>query len=220
MRKCDKCKVSVKGDWEVCPLCQTPLDVSKPVEISSLPDIPLRYHRQRLTRLLIAISLLIIFTTFILGYWWRGSIEVLEAGLFGVMTMWLVVITIIRKRRNLAKSLLYLLVILALVCVYLDYLAGWTGWSTTYAIPIICCTTVVSMFIVTRITRMKPGDYVLYLTTADLIGLVPIVFLLFDWVNYSLPSWISIGISFVMLVLMFIVRRAVVWNELKKRLFI
>lgn len=220
MRHCTYCHVDIKGDWEYCPLCSLPLDLSEKVAPSPYPDVPLKYDTQQITKWLLSFSVFIIFSTLGLGLIWRGRIEWLQAALFGTVTMWLAVIIILRKRRNIAKSILYLLIVLSLLCIYLDYLIGWTGWSTTYAVPIISSAALMGMFIAARFMKMRVSDYVLYLVAAGILGLIPILFLVFDWVRSPIPSWISIGLSGLMLVLIFIFQGSDIYRELQKRAFI
>lgn len=220
MRKCQQCQVEVQGRWSYCPLCQTPLNTQNDLKPSSFPDVPLKYDKQHIARWLVLLSFLIIFVTLGLGLMWQGRIQWLQAALFGVVTMWLVVLIIIRKRRNLAKSLLYLLVILSLLCLYLDYLIGWTGWSTTYAVPLICIATFIGMFVSSWLMRMQTADYILYLTTAALLGLVPVLFLMLDWVITPIPAWITIALNSILLMLIVILKGPEIWRELKKRTFI
>lgn len=220
MRKCQQCQVEIRGDWTVCPLCQKPLNSLKDLSSSSFPDVPLKYDKQHIARWLVLLSFLIIFITLGLGLMWQGRIQWLQAALFGVVTMWLVVLIIIRKRRNLAKSLLYLLVILSLLCLYLDYLIGWTGWSTTYAVPLICIATFIGMFVSSWLMRMQTADYILYLATAALLGLVPVLFLIFGWVITPIPAWLTIALNSFLLLLILVLKGPEIWREIKKRTFI
>lgn len=220
MRKCVNCEVEIKGDWEHCPLCELPLDLNEKITPSSYPDVPLKYNKQRITKWLLVLSVLLIFIILGLGMIWRGRIQWLQAALFGIMTTWLVVVIILRKRRNIAKSILYLLIALSLLCTYLDYLIGWTGWSTTFAVPIICSASIIGMFIASRFMKMRTSDYILYLVAAEIMGLIPIIFLIFDWVDTPIPSLISIGLSALMLILIFIYKGSEILREFQKRTFI
>lgn len=220
MRKCDNCQVEIKGNWELCPLCELPLDLSQKVVSSSYPDVPMKYNRRSITKWLLTLSIVIIFVTLALGLIWQGRIQWLQASLFGVVTMWLAVLIILRKRRNVAKSILYLLITLSLLCIYLDYLIGWTGWSTTFAVPIICSASISGLFIASHFMKMRISDYVLYLVAAAMLGLVPILFLIFNWVETVIPSWISIGLSALMLTIISIFRGSEILRELQKRMFI
>lgn len=221
MLKCENCQVEIKGYWDQCPLCHQDLEGRDKAVSSSYPDIPLKFSYQRISKWLISLSIVIIVLTLIAEMIiWQGNIQWLQGALFGIVTMWLVVLTIVRKRRNLAKSLLYLLVILSLLSVYLDYLIGWSAWSTTFAVPIICSATIIGMFLSAQLTRMRSEDYILYLATAGLFGLVPIVFIVSNWVTTIIPASISIGLSSLMLFLIIILKGTEIREELKKRAFI
>lgn len=221
MSYCPNCRVSVKGDWEKCPLCDTELEQKEGKRLASpYPNTPLRFDKQKATKLLLLVSFLIILATYLLGLLWKGQVQGLQGALFGIMTMWLVVLIIIRKRRNLIKSIFYLLISLSFICTYFDYVIGWTGWSTTYAIPIICGSSILAMFLTIRFVKIKTGDYILYLMAAALVGLVPILFLFLDWVTNPWPAWVSFGLSLLMLVLIFIFQGKEIRKEFQKRMFI
>lgn len=220
MRKCDHCKVEINGDWATCPLCRQAIDQTGEVIPSSYPDVPLQFNNQRIIKWLVWLSLLIILVIFAFAYIWRGEIRVFEGAVLGIGTIWLIVLIIVRKRRNLAKSVLYLLVSLSLVSAYLDYLLGWTGWSLTYAIPIFCSASLVGMFVSTRLVYLKPGDYILYLAVADILGLVPAIFLIFGWVTVATPAGISVFLSVLTLILIVLFRWPDIRRELEKRTFI
>lgn len=217
MRQCNKCQAQIKGDWASCPLCGEAIDTNQLASLSSYPDVPLQFNRQSITRLMIGLSIVMLIA---IGILYQGKIQWVEATLFAIMTMWLAILILIRKRRNIAKSLLYLLVILSLLCIYLDYLIGWDGWSISLAIPIICSSTLISMFITTRLTYMNPGDYVLYLAAAEILSLTPIVFLLLGWVKFPIPSLISFSLGLIMLIFILVTKGPIIWREIKKRTFI
>ncbi|CZQ93687.1 Hypothetical protein Tpal_1670 [Trichococcus palustris] len=219
MRHCEHCRVDIKGDWDSCPLCQRSLDTEAEVTVPNpYPDIPLRFNKQYVMSLLTWLSLILIVAYFVVDMLLRDKLEGLRLLLFGVMSMWLVVLILIRKRRNIAKGIVYLIVSISLLCVYWDYATGWEGWSTTYVVPIVCSFALVALFIAVRVVRLSVGDYVLYLLAAALIGLFPALFLLLDWVTQPLPSWISVGMSAAMLSLILIFQGGDIWVEWQKRM--
>ena len=155
MRHCANCDVDVRGDWDVCPLCRQALDTSSaPAEPNPLPHLPLRFNRNRIRRILLWASLLVI---------------VVSMGLQRLV----VVIIIVRKRRNIAKNVSYLLVVTSGLCAYADHLGGWRGWSTTIVIPVMCIFAIVGILIAVRVVRLHVGDYILYAALSALIGLSP-----------------------------------------------
>lgn len=219
MRHCYNCNVDIKGEHNACPLCHESLLLeNKSAEQNPYPDIPLRFNKQHVVKILIIISLLIIGLWFIIEGLSSRPTTPLKLILLGVMSMWLVVLIIIRKRRNIAKGIVYLIVSLSLIGVYFDYLDGFGGWSTTYIVPIICSFSLIAMFIAVRVVRLEVGEYVLYLLIAALLGLIPALFLLFDWVTQPIPALLSVGLSGIMLILILVFWGSDILGELKKRM--
>lgn len=189
----------------------------KPEEASPFPDIPLRFIKAQVIKILMFASFGLIALGFVSEVLWLGQTERLRLVIFGIASMWLVVMIIIRKRRNIAKGIVYLIVWLSLISVYWDYLNGWQGWSTTYFVPIICSSALIAMFIAVRAVKLEKGDYLPYLIVAALLGLIPALFLAFGLVKQAMPSAVSLGLSSVMLILILAFRRKLVMGELEKR---
>ena len=219
MSRCSRCDIEVRGDWTDCPLCGAGLrSVTEPTP-APWPDVPPRFDVGQLLRVLLLVSVLIVVSGLLaLRLFFPGPFEGLRLVVFALAALWLVAITAVRKRRNVAKSIVYLVVIACLLSVYGDYLDGWSGWSTTYMIPITCSSSTVALLIAARIARMRPGDYVVYWWLTILIGVVPGLFIALGWVTNPLPSWISVGLSFLMLIIMPMFRGAEIQHELNKRL--
>jgi len=220
VRNCIHCKTDIKGDWDSCPLCHKPLTGKGRLDPNPYPDIPLRFIKRQVVKLLMLASLLIIVLSFIAEALWLGEMEELRMVIFGITSMWLVVLIILRKRTNIAKGIVYLIVSLSLISVYWDYLNSWSGWSTTFFVPLICSTAIIAMFIAVRVVRLEAGDYVLYLLIAALLGLIPALFLLFGLVKQTMPSLVSLGLSSVLLIMTLIFRGRLMLGELQKRFHI
>ncbi|KAA9393205.1 hypothetical protein FCK90_13570 [Kocuria coralli] len=219
MRRCPACAVDVEGTWTRCPLCATAL-TGEAVE-SPLPDVPLRFSRRRVLRTLFLASIAVILVSFLSQLLFnRGlaGIGVLRSVWLGVSAMWLVVLMAIRKRRNVAKGTVYLVVLIGLVCVYWDYLSGWHGWSLTYAVPVVCGSSIIALLITVRVMRIEVGEHILYSGLTMLLGLAPIGFLAFGWVNDPRPSAVCGVLSLLALALLQVASGPEARHELAKRL--
>jgi hypothetical protein len=211
--------VDVEGSWSRCPLCGEPL--TGQAVASPLPAVPLTFSRRRVLRVLFLSSLALILASFVAQLLFShgpAGIGALRSVWLGVSAMWLVVLMAVRKRRNVAKNTVYVVILVGLVCAYWDYLTGWRGWSLTYAVPIVCACSIVGLLITVRVMRTGVGDYILYSGLTVLLGLAPIGFLAFGLVTSPLPSGICGTISVVTLVLLQLFRGADVRHELAKRL--
>ena len=221
MRRCSECSVAIEGAWTRCPLCAAP--VMGDAVPSPLPTVPLTFSRHRLLRILFLTSLVVIAGSLaaqlLLSHKPEGF-GVLRSGWLGVTAMWLVVLMAVRKRRNVAKGTIYLVVLIGLVCVYWDYLTGWRAWSLTYALPIVCASSIAALLITVRAMRFEATEHILYSGLAAVLGLAPIVFLAFGWVTYPLPSALCGGLSILALVLLQLARGREVRLELARRLHV
>lgn len=217
MRRCAACSVDVEGDWTRCPLCAASLSGS--ASSNPLPTVPLEFSRRRVLKILFAVSLAVILCSFAAQLFFSREIEIgaLRLVWLGVISMWLVVLMAVRKRRNVAKGTVYLVVVAGLGCVYWDYLTGWHAWSLTYAVPIICGAAIVALLITVRVMRLEVGEHILYSVLAVLLGLAPIVFLVFDWVTNPWAAEICAVLSILALAFMQRARGPEILHELKKR---
>lgn len=219
MKKCPECEVRVKGQWNRCPLCGHDLEMK---EESSAPDpfptIPLSFNRRKTFYLLSIYSFSFILLFFVLEILQPGQVQRVEYILLALMSLWLVVLILIRKRRNIAKGIVYLVLSFSLLALYFDYLSGWQGWSLTYVVPIVCSASLLAMSIAVRVVRLNVEDYVLYMQLAAIIGFIPVFFLFLGNVTTVWPSWISVCLSAVMLVSVFWSHHRAIFTELRKRM--
>ncbi|HAJ69942.1 MAG: DUF6320 domain-containing protein [Alkalibacterium sp.] len=222
MKHCPECHADLKGEWSTCPLCESDLKVEKcdEREETDFPDIPLRFNRKKIRYILSLASVLITLLYFIAHFIWRFEFFNLEYVLFGIMIMWLMMVVIVRKRRNIVKGIAYILFLISIISLYFDYINGWLGWSLTFVIPIVCVSALLSMFISIQLVNLKAKDYILYLQLAAIIGLIPAVFLILDWVVFLLPSLLSVLLSLLMSVAVFFKHRRAVISELEKRMHV
>lgn len=217
MTRCDACAVEVEGLWTACPLCAGPLTGQAAPD--PFPAVPLEFSRRRVLRALFLTSLALILASFLAQLFFnRVSISALRAVWLGIASMWLVVLMAVRKRRNVAKGTVYLVVLVCLVSTYWDYLTGWHGWALAYVVPIVCGSAIIAVLITVHLMRMAVGEHIVYSGLTVLLGLVPILFLFLGWVTPQLPSAICGALSCLALVVLQIIGGSAVRPELAKRL--
>lgn len=225
MNYCPNCEVTVRGDWSHCPLCQTTLTQNNSTDSlkeqnSAFPDIPLRFNREKAIQSFLRYSLVIVLFYFIVQYFWTFEFFGLEYVLLGLVVTWTNIVFLVRKRRNLAKAINYVLFFVSIVSVYIDYLRGWIGWSITFVVPILSISSLIAISISIRVVRLKVEDYILYLQLAAMVGIAPLLFLLMGWTGNPLPSIVSVVLSLSLFIFILIRYRKKVIKELQKRMHI
>lgn len=222
MKHCNKCNIDVQGHLSYCPLCQNQLVKKDPRDEEDLfPDTYNLYTSQHmflkvLGFIAITISLICITINFFVlehGYW---SLIVVAA----LGCIWLSLAIAISKHRNILKYLLYQCLIICLFTGVLDYLTGWSGWSIDIVVPIVFTVAVVVMYLLTKLLRLKAGDYIIYLLLDVFFGILPFVFLLLGIAHRRVLSIICIAVSLVFLSALIIFEGRTMLEELNKRLHI
>lgn len=219
MSCCLECKVDIEGHWTNCPLCGQSLQcTNEKIRPNPYPPIPLRFNRDKGLRLLTIFTIISGLLFLGIEEIWLDRSQGIQLAVFGIVSLWTVVYTLIRKRRNIAKSILYLLILASFIGIYLDYLLGWNGWSTTYLIPVICIFANLALTISIKIIFPEVGDYILYLLIVTILGFFPAIFLLFNWTTNPIPALLSMSISAVVFVVLVITHWKVIFYEWQKRM--
>ena len=222
MKTCEKCRITVGTNREFCPLCQRKLSgEAEQGQEEIFPHLPFYYKQYHLFfRILIfasitagAVSLL---TNFLIPtrIWW--SLIVIA----GIVCMWMILATAIKKRHNITKGVLSLAVLISVCTGAIDYSTGFYRWSVNYVIPILLLFAMIAIVILARVLHSRTEDYLIYLIVNGLFGLVPLLFLLLGWITVRWPSLCCIMVSFLSLAGIFVFSKMDPRAELKKRLHI
>lgn len=236
MRYCDKCKVNVIGTREYCPLCQMKLlregrkegdesfhngDDDKEHEMTqeTFPHIPTIYQRyQMVFRMLGFLSIAAIVISLTLNlllrskHWW--SLFVIA----GVSCFWVSFYVAFRKRKNIPKNILYQVVVLSVIVVLWDYMTGWRGWSIDFAIPIVCLSDLLVLYILSKIMHSDVEDFMIYTLIGSVFGITPIIFYVLGWLQVVFPSILCVASSVLFLAGVIIFQGDKMREELRRRL--
>ena len=218
MKYCEKCKVSVEGERKRCPLCQRELRGLGGDEPETFPSVPTIYKSHHLFfRILIFASVVAGVVSTIVnvmagGVWWSLFV------LLGIGCMWAILAVAVVKRRNIPKNVLWQVVLLSLLGVLWDLLTGWRGWSITYVIPILYTAAILAMAVSARVLGLRLEDYLIYVVMDAVLGILPLLFLIFGKLHTPLPSLICVGVSIIALAGLFLFEGERMRTELKRRL--
>ncbi|MGI6076605.1 MAG: DUF6320 domain-containing protein [Fastidiosipilaceae bacterium] len=230
---CNHCRVTIRGSDDVCPLCHNPIpevdcegmDLATVITEEVLcedvfPYVEVVDERHIAIRILSIISIASIVISYLI-YWLVGS--AINWPLFvviGAGSMWLSIWTILRKRYNIGKTIIWHLILLSLVGLLIDWLTGWHYWSIEYLIPILCFAALITMAVLVRITKLGKGNFTIYMITGALLGLIPLVFIFFNWVQMIIPAAICVATSVIFLAAVLIFNGRLFVHESKKRFHI
>ncbi|MDF2537690.1 MAG: putative rane protein [Herbinix sp.] len=218
---CENCKVSLKGNNHVCPLCGGIPQGEGEEEEEVFPHIPTIYQEFNLfIRIILMLSLSVVVISIALNAIFtkesRWSLFVAA----GILCMWISLFFILRKRNNIPKTIVWQVLVLGVLSVIWDYSMGWRQWSIDYVIPTICVGAMIVMAIAAKILKIGVRDLIIYLLVDGIFGFVPIIFLLFGGLNVRYPSVICVAVSAISLLALIVFEGDNMKTEINKRMHI
>lgn len=218
MKKCEKCGVYVDQPSERCPLCQGLLSGSceKEAPFPYIPTVYSRYHVffRLFLFLSIAAGVICLFTDLTLsGKLGWSLITVCCEGY-----MWLGILVAVRKRNNIAKTVLYQAIIILPLLLILDYLTGFYRWSVNFAIPSLLTASMLAILVIAFVSKYHERRCLIYILVNAIFAAVPILLLALGWVSIPWPSFGCIGVTVLSVAAMVLFARVNTINELKRRL--
>lgn len=198
MQYCLKCKVKIAGDKQYCPLCQGELRGRADPSGEIFPNIPKdKFSNYFVLRLIsfIAIAAMVVCVTVnvLLHTALRWSFYVC----FGIACAWITGAVGISRRSSIVKNIIHQMFLLSALSVVWDLLTGWRGWSVDYVIPCACTGAMVFMFVMAVTKKIDLSEYLIYLMTSAVYGIIPAVFALLNMLSAVYPSAICIACSII-----------------------
>jgi len=220
MLYCNHCKTEIRGNKKRCPLCSNILPDDGSYEEEIFPDIPPIYERHLAVRIMIFISVVSIVASFSLNIIFPSDNNWPMFVLLGLLSMWTGLIIVLQKRHNITKNIMWLVAIISILSVIWDWRIGWKGWSLDYVIPIVSVAAMFVMYVTAKITKLGVREYILYFLLDGLFGIIPVLFVLLNWLNVIAPSVICVSISIIFISAIMIFQGENIIVELNKRMHI
>ena len=217
LKQCKKCRINVKTDEEICPICQNKLVGKSENVFPYVPTIKKKYSLFFKILLLVSIvaSLICVAIDYMLNKY-HFSVLVI----FGFICLFIILKTTLTKRDSIFKTILWELVIFAILTISWDYFTGWHSWSLTYAIPILCMVGSVSMAILSIILHDYLDEELFYFICIALVGIIPLIFIFTNIITNKLPSLICSFLNIFCFFGLLIFKFKEVKEELKRRMHI
>jgi hypothetical protein len=212
------CGVTVNNPRKYCPLCQGELTGEIVAEKETFPEIPTVYSQYRLFfRLLIFLSIIGGAAALIVNLIFR------QTGLWSVIVLaaifytWVTLITAVQRRSRISKKILYQVVVLSILLFAIDRANGYKGWAINYVIPAVHVSALLSMAIIAFIRMPDFREYLLHIIIMAVLGLAPLLIVMFGWAGVLWPSLSCTVISVVALVAIIVFGTVETKDELEKR---
>lgn len=220
MKYCEYCKVYTREDRENCPLCENKLENINEEHEQIFPKIPSIYKRNLALKIMGFISIALIVLSFAIYFLFPTNINWPILVLFGLLSVWLDLSFLIRKKTHLPKKIVWQVFIITVICIFWDVYTGFNGWSIEFVFPIICILAMLVMYILALVLKLSINDYITYILIDTFFGIIPIIFIALDLVEIIFPSIISVTVSIISLAAIFIFEGKNIIYELKKRTYI
>lgn len=217
MNTCKNCKVSLPGNYKRCPLCKGELTGTGSEEGNVFPVVHPEKADPKLLCFLafctvagaaVCVAVNLIFPA---DGWW--SLFVIG----GVCSFWISFLLILKKRKNIPKTLLWQVGILSLLAWVWDHFTGNRGWALNYVFPILCTGAMVAMFVVAKARRLNIQSYIMYLILDCVIGILPFILLVTGKVHVIIPSAVCFASTIIFLAELFLFEGKAFCAEIQRR---
>ena len=173
MQYCPKCRISIRGNKTECPLCGG--RVTGEPETGGFPIL----ERNRFSHMsVVKVGTFCLLTFFII----MMSLEILydfklawvPFAVMGALIAWGDMMVGIYYRNNLIKTLFIETYLAMAVCILIDSLTGWHGWSLAYVLPIGFVLLVFVTIGVGRAASLRLEEYIIYIFVTILLSMLQI----------------------------------------------
>ncbi|MCR4903113.1 MAG: hypothetical protein K6A23_09650 [Butyrivibrio sp.] len=200
MQYCPKCKISIRGHKECCPLCQSNLVKNPNEELAEIDDygaFPI-VKKPKFTSVFITKLITFIFVTVeILGYTTMtllgDYVPWVSLFMLGAFFAWIDFLVAMYYKHNVIKLLTVQVMVAIIIDLYVDYCFGFTGWSYKWMIPISLMVLAIVTFIIAKVSRLKLIEYIRYLLFDMFVALLQLIFIFTGMNDFPVPAGFCIA---------------------------
>lgn len=132
-------------------------------------------------------------------------------------SLWVSTMIAIKNLNNIPKNILYQVIAIGVMSWLWDRFTGGYGWAINYVIPFMCAGAIITLIVLSITNTLNFEDILYYEFLYAIFGILPIVFMVTNLVTVAYPSVISIALSVISLVGMFVFRGKKILHELGYR---
>lgn len=221
MKNCEACRVHVDTlQDQFCPLCGEELitiDLATPSK-HPYPNLAGRLQKYNfIARLLLFLTLLGCAVSVLINwlvtpdFWW--CLIVLAAAAY----CWVSIPPLLRRGANFATRAVWQVIFTSLLCVILDWIVGYTGWSVTYVLPSLLCAGILSITLMAVFSRTSWVQYVFSLSWMALFAFIPLILYLLDIAQNLVMVLITAALGIACLLTLIVFGDRTIKNEFRRR---
>ena len=194
MQYCEKCRVSVRGSDEKCPLCQSKL--SGTAETAQYPKISTANSKLAFGIRIAALATVLLCIA-------AGAVNIIVTpgehwaliAISAALCLWICFLYAVKKRKKLSRNIIVQVILVCLLSVVWDIATGYKAWSVNFVVPCACSSAAIALEILALVLKMPASDYMFCLLWDSIFGLVPLILIMTGNVSVMLPSVVCIAIS-------------------------
>ncbi len=218
---CNKCEVTVKGAKSCCPLCRGELSGEPDINEEAFPRIKDKvYDKNRFLKIVtfaaivtivcsVAVNMIIPMKNHV---WWSLFVSA------GVVCAWISIVTAIMKRRNILKNINWQLFLITFFAIMWDEYTGWRGWSLDYVFPFACIASMVCMYILSKILKIPPRGFALYMMFDIFFGIIPGILMFAGLINVRYPTICCVACSIISISAILIFEGKGIMEDIRRKL--
>ena len=191
--------------------------VYKEKESKLYPKISNINKKNKVIGLIGIISIIIGLISLIINYFVTKEFKWSLLIIAGVVYAWLTVLNSIKKNINIASSVMIQIILIDILCLFLDWVIGYIGWSFRIAIPISIITANATMLVLLLCTYKKYVKYIVYQLIIFTWSMIPFVLILLGIIPVNILTIIATPIAVFSLILTIIMCHKDVKEEIIKR---
>lgn len=216
MLYCENCKVYLSGKYVRCPLCKGTLTGEADEAENLFPVIPSRIDHAILTWLSfgsVVAAVVSIAVNLILPSrgWWSLFV------VFGIVSFWISLSLVLKKNKNIPKTVLWQVGALSFLAYIWDYLTGFRGWSLNFVLPILCTSAMVAMSVIAKIKKLDIQNNIFYLVIDCVFGILSFTLLVIGRTTETIPSAICFVSTIIFLAALLIFQGKALRDEIQRR---
>lgn len=218
MLYCKNCGIRLPGSYGRCPLCKGELTgqaekagnvfpvISPPKEAGRTLLIWLSFGSVAAAAVSTAVNLILPS-----GGWWFLFV------LGGVGSIWLSLALVLKKRKNIPKTILWQVGLLSVLAFVWDLLTGFRGWSLNYVFPSLCTGSMIAMAVIAKVRKLNIQNYILYLVIDCVFGLLSFTLLVMGKIRIIIPSAICFASTIIFLAALLFFEGKALLAEIQRR---